>query len=272
MQTTVCLKFPPESGKNWVGCSSGPGALRDTVMRPTGPDVETARRKRAGEGVKYQGLADRHRYQARPRSDGQGSPRDRVGTEPSPSLGPRRGGAPSGMARAHGPATAAVVRGKQKPRPRNQQSPAHGGKRQEQPSSPRRSWREADDRTTEACAPLCSRGPVVPWVHGESRDQKLGAAGAIGVRFARRVGRVGQRQLRCGSSRCLPTLLCTSARTVTATTWMRRNRPSSTSKFGLGDLPATSSAVRRRPRIDPPGMWTLELAPPTSFDADRRQA
>jgi len=93
------------------------GSSRHRHAGRRAPDVETARRKRAGEGVKYQGLADRHRYQARPRSDGQGSPRDRVGTEPSPSLGPRRGGAPSGMARAHGPATAAVVRGKQKASP-----------------------------------------------------------------------------------------------------------------------------------------------------------
>jgi len=121
-------------------------------MRPTGPGCREPDANGQGKGVKHQGLADRHRYQARPRSDGQGSPRDRVGTEPSPSLGPRRGGAPSGMARAHGPATAAVVRGKQKPRPRNQHSPAHGGRAARTPQLPAPRMGVVDDRTTEARA------------------------------------------------------------------------------------------------------------------------
>ena len=99
------------------------------------PDVERARRKRAGEGVTHQGLADRPSISSSPVHGGGILPAIVTGTEPSPSLGPRST-APGGMGRAHGPAKAAVVRGKQKPRPRNEHSPTPGGQAARTPQLP----------------------------------------------------------------------------------------------------------------------------------------
>jgi hypothetical protein len=53
VRTSVCLKPPPGSGKNWD------------------------RQHAEGEGVKRQGLVDDHRYQAHLRSHGCGMPQDR---------------------------------------------------------------------------------------------------------------------------------------------------------------------------------------------------
>ena len=101
------------------------------------PDVQRVRCKRRKEGVQDQGLADRHRYQARPCTDAQGIlPAIVIGTEPSRGLG-TRSTAPGGMEE---PTACHRARsfGEQKPRPRNQHSPMPWGKRQEHPSSPRR--------------------------------------------------------------------------------------------------------------------------------------
>jgi hypothetical protein len=62
-----------------------------------------------------------------------------IRTEPSPSLGPRRGGAPGRMGRAHGLPSSTVVRGTKTP-PAKRTTVLPQGKRQQHPTRRRRSW------------------------------------------------------------------------------------------------------------------------------------
>jgi hypothetical protein len=99
-----------------------------------------------------QGLRRNHRYQARPCMDAQGIlPAIVIRTEPSPSLGPRRGGAPGRMGRAHGLPPSTVVRGTKTPPAKRSKVPPRG-QAATTPQVPAPKLGVGDDRTTKAPA------------------------------------------------------------------------------------------------------------------------
>jgi hypothetical protein len=115
---TADFPLPPEAPRSRLSSKPRTEQCRQLSLDNRPPNqVKTGRGSdvEATEGVKHQGLADHHRYQARPRSDGHGiSPRPLSSKEPSHSLGPwcSRAGQDG---RAHGHAKAAVVRGNKSP-------------------------------------------------------------------------------------------------------------------------------------------------------------
>ena len=152
---------------------AGPGCREIRTLKGGGAAPGSSRRRPPISSLSMDG-----------RSRGFPWARSRHGTRLS--LGPRRGGAPSGMARAHGPPPSRVVRGKKSLARETQHSPPRGqAATTPQPPAPRMGV--VDDRTTEARARRAQQSgagrELTPWrcgrLTGPTRGHRFSPRAAI---------------------------------------------------------------------------------------------